>query len=239
MKQPTPTDELVIWDVGLGAAFNAMAVVHCFERCYAERQTPPLRRVRLVSFDCNLDPLTLAAKHPGCFPHLRHGAPSQILNSGKWEHPSRLLQWELRKGDFRAGLDVAITPDLIFYDPFSAKADPTLWTAEIFARIFRHCAPKSAEFYTYSASTAVRAALLAAGFFVAEGIRTGPKATTTIAFTRATRAEQHPLAPQLLAQQWLTRWRRSHAKIPTTLTTEESADFAKRIETHPQFCGAS
>ena len=28
------SDELVIWDVGLGAASNAMAAIHCFERCH-------------------------------------------------------------------------------------------------------------------------------------------------------------------------------------------------------------
>ena len=52
-------------------------------------------------------------------------------------------------------------------------------------RIAAHCAPKSAELYTYSAATAVRVALLTAGFYVAEGTGTGPKASTTAAFTRA------------------------------------------------------
>src|SRR5262249_19559076 len=159
-------DELVIWDVGLGAAFNAMATIHCFERCYAESGENALRPVHLVSFDWDLDSLILAAKHSRCFPHLRHGAPYKILANGKWEHSSSLLHWELLKGDFRDCLESAKMPDLIFYDLFSAKTDPALWTAEIFARIFRRCAPKSAELYTYSVSTAVRVALLTAGFFV-------------------------------------------------------------------------
>jgi queuine tRNA-ribosyltransferase len=237
VKRPASADELVIWDVGLGAAFNAMAIVHCFERCYAERGANALRSVRLVSFDWDLDSLTLATKNPVYFPHLRHGAPFQILDNGAWEHASHLLQWELRKGDFRDEIDSASVPDLIFYDLFSAKTYSALWTAEIFARIFQRCAPKSAELYTYSVSTAVRVAMLISGFFVAEGIGTGPKATTTIAFTRATGAREHPLSPRLLGQQWLTRWRRSHAKFPPTLANEERADFEKLIETHPQFCG--
>lgn len=235
VKQQAPADELVIWDVGLGAAFNAMAVVHCFERCYAERGENALRPVRLVSFDWDLDPLILAAKYPGCFPHLWHGAPFRILENSKWEHTSRLLHWELFKGDFRDCLESANIPDLIFYDLFSAKTDSSLWTAEIFARIFQRCAPKSAELYTYSVSTAVRVALLTSGFFVAEGIGTGPKAATTIAFTRARGAGDHSLSPRLLGQQWLTRWRRSHAKFPTTLANEERSHFEQLIETHPQF----
>lgn len=233
----TSPDELVIWDVGLGAAFNAMAAVRCFEKCYIEKGANALRPVRLVSFDWDLDSLTLAAKNPGCFPHLRHGAPFKLLENGKWEHASGLFQWELRKGDFRAGLHLASIPDLIFYDLFSSKTHSTLWTAELFTRIFQHCASKSAELYTYSVSTAVRAALLASGFFVAEGIRTGPKEATTIAFTQATGAREHPLSPRLLGQQWLTRWRRSHAKFPATLANEEQEHFEKLIEMHPQFCG--
>lgn len=235
VKQPSPTNALVIWDVGLGAAFNAMAAVRCFEKCYAERGTNALRPVRLVSFDWDLDSLILATKNPGCFPHLRHGAPFKILENGKWQHASGLFQWELRKGDFRDGIDSANAPDLIFYDLFSSKTHSTLWTAELFTRIFQHCTPKSAELYTYSVSTAVRVALLTAGFFVAEGTATGPKEATTIAFTRATGAREHPLSPRLLGQQWLTRWRRSHAKFPTTLANDNRADFEKLIETHPQF----
>ena len=235
LQRQALADELVIWDVGLGAAFNAMAAVHCFERCYAERGETALRPVRLVSFDWDLDSLTLAAKHPVSFPHLRHGAPFRILEHGKWEHASSLLKWELLKGDFRDGIESANIPDLIFYDLFSAKTDSSVWSAEIFARIFQRCTPKSAELYTYSVSTAVRVALLTAGFFVAEGVGTGPKSATTIAFTRATGAGDHPLSPRLLGHQWLTRWRRSHVKFPATLANEEQSHFEKLIETHPQF----
>jgi len=231
----TLADALVIWDVGLGAAFNAMATIHCFERCYAEGGENVLRPLHLVSFERDLDPLTLAAKHPARFPHLRHSAPAKLLKNGAWEHPSSLLQWKLLKGDFRDCLESANIPDLIFYDPFSFKTDSALWTAEIFARIFQRCAPKATELYTYSASTAVRVALLSAGFFVAEGIGTGPKSATTIGFTRWTGARDHPLHPRLLGQQWLARWRRSHVKFPPTLTTGERDHVEHFIETHPQF----
>ena len=235
IKRDAAADELVIWDVGLGAAFNVMAAIHCFERCYGGKDENALRPLRLVSFECDLDPLALAAKHPARFPHLRHGAPCKILENGKWQHDSSLLQWELLKGDFRGYIESATIPDLIFYDPFSSKTDSALWTAEIFLRIFERSLPKSAELYTYSASTAVRVALLTAGFFVAEGIGSGPKSDTTIAFTRARGAGDHPLSPRLLGQEWLTRWRRSDAKFPTGLSNEEKAHFEKLIETHQQF----
>jgi len=239
LKRAAPADELVIWDVGLGAASNAMAAIHCFERCYAEEGENTLRPLRLVSFEWDLDPLTLAAKNPGRFPHLRHGAPFQILENGKWEHASSLLHWELLKGDFPSFIESAIIPELIFYDPFSYKTDPALWTSAIFSRIFKRCLSKSAELYTYSASTAVRVALLTAGFFVAEGVGTGPKSDTTIAFTRAKGAGDHPLSPRLLGQEWLARWRRSGSKFPTTLSDKERPHFEKLIENHQQFSSDS
>ena len=230
-------DELVVWDVGLGAASNAMAVIHCFERVYAEQGANVLRPVRLVSFEYDMNPLTLASKHPARFPHLRHGAPFQILTSGQWQHPSQLLRWELAKGHFPDFIESAPIPDIIYYDPFSYKTEPDLWTAAIFTRIFQSSLPKPAELYTYSASTAVRGALLAAGFFVARGVGTGPKSETSIAFTQDSGARNHPLSPRLLGQAWLMRWRRSGSKFPATLTTEERPHFEKLIEAHRQFSG--
>ena len=176
--------ELVIWDVGLGAASNAMAALQCFEQALAEHGAEALRPLRIVSFEIDLDPLKLAVKFASHFPHLRHGAPHALLEQGRWAHDSGLLTWELHQGDFLGFLESSPVPDLIFYDPFSAKTDTGLWTADVFARIHRHCGPKSAELYTYSSATAVRVALLTAGFFVAEGAGTGPKADTTLAFTQ-------------------------------------------------------
>jgi hypothetical protein len=56
-------------------------------------------------------------------------------------------------------------PDVIFYDPFSAKTDSALWVPEVFARVRAHCGEKAAELFTYSSATAVRVALLSASNF--------------------------------------------------------------------------
>jgi queuine tRNA-ribosyltransferase len=235
LKRQAIEEELIVWDVGLGAASNAMAAIQCFERTYTERGGPALRALRLLSFEWDLDSLTLAAKHPECFPHLRHGAPFKLLEMGKWGHSSGLLQWELLKGDFRDTIESAGTPDLIYYDPFSYKTDAALWTAAVFARIFNRCLAKSAELYTYSASTAVRVAFLTAGFFVAQGTGTGPKSETTIAFTTEDGHADHPLSPRLLGKEWLARWRRSGARFPVLISNEDKLQLEKRIESHPQF----
>ena len=259
-------DELVIWDVGLGAGSNAMAVLRCFEQRLAEeelrrqhasgtglptregRNVAPqefpgsgdpchsgLRPLRLVSFEIDLDPLRLATSKAAYFPHIQHGAPKELLAQGQWTHRSGGLHWELAHGDFLALFPTAKPPDLIFYDPFSAKTDSALWTAETFAQIRRACAAKPAELYTYSAATAVRVALLSSGFFVGEGVGTGPKAATTIAFTTAGVAARHPQAPRLLDGEWLARWRRSSSKTPASVPDAERTAFEQAIEKHPQF----
>jgi queuine tRNA-ribosyltransferase len=234
-----------------------MAALHCFESEWKRRAERvqarqgaaienrtnagllhpmrAMRPMRLVSFEHDLDSLKLALGNPRDFPHLRHGAPHELLKNGTWKHSSGLLCWELIEGDFLERFEAATTPDLIFYDPFSFKTDARFWTSAVFSRIFEKLSPKSAELYTYSASTAVRVALLTAGFFVAEGVGMGPKSSTTLAFSRANGAAAHPLAPALLGPDWLARWKRSHLKVPTGLPAEEKPAFEKRIETHPQF----
>jgi queuine tRNA-ribosyltransferase len=85
----------------------------------------------------------------------------------------------------------------------------------------------------------VRVSLLTAGFFVAQGVGTGPKPDTTIAFTTAKGAGDHPLSPRLLGEGWLRRWRRSGAKFPTTFSNEQRSHFEKLIENHHQFLSES
>ncbi len=228
-------EDLVIWDVGLGAATNAMAVLRCFEAVLAARGAETIRPVRLVSFECDLDPLRLAVRWGGYFPHIRHGAPSALLATGAWTHPTGRLRWELQHGDFLEKYAAPPRPDVIFYDPFSYKTDSALWTAVTFARLAEFCAPKPAELYTYSAATAARVALLAAGFFVGAGVGTGPKAETTIACNRPEPLRVHPSGARLLGPDWLARWRRSTAQVPASVPAEERAGFIARIEAHPQF----
>jgi queuine tRNA-ribosyltransferase len=235
LKRAGADGELVLWDVGLGAASNAMAALECFARVLADHGTDAVRPLRIVSFERDLDPLRLALREPGRFPHLRHGAPHALVNAGRWSHGSGLCHWELWHGDFLGFLESAAVPEIIFYDPFSAKTDSPLWTAGVFARLFAHCAPKSAELYTYSAATAVRVSLLTAGFFVAEGTGTGPKSTTTAAFTRAEGAKNHPSPLALLGAEWLARWRRSTSKFPAGLAEEEKPAFERHLLAHPQF----
>jgi len=140
-------------------------------------------------------------------------------------------------GDFPGTIQNApAPPDIIFFDPFSSKTDGDQWTLGTFRRILTACAGRAVELFTYSCSTPVRSALLAAGFYVARGCSTGDKAETTFALTpAAVRNLASPSGPDFLAGEWLGKWNRSSARYPADLPEDEQTVFEQAIRNHPQF----
>jgi queuine tRNA-ribosyltransferase len=100
----------------------------------------------------------------------------------------------------------------------------TLWTTDAFARLARRCAP-GATLFTYSTATAVRSALLLAGFVVGRGDASGPKKETTAA------AMPPGLPARPLDARWLARLGRSSAPFPP----DAPGDALERISAFPQF----
>ena len=227
-------EPLVIWDVGLGAAANAMAAIRCYEE---QAASGPVRPMQIVSFENDLDSLKLARHHPDKFQYLRHSAPPALIEHGHWQsktHPG--LSWVLITGDFIETLANAPgPPDLIFYDMYSSHTSPAPWTLETFHRVFAACRERAAEMFTYSCATANRAALLAAGFFVAKGCGTGEKKETTIALTPAALDAASLRRRELLSADWVEKWGCSRLKFPAAILPEQQAAFEQTIRGHPQF----
>lgn len=226
---------LVVWDVGLGAAHNAMAAIRVYEQLIAEGLTN-LRPLHLYSFENDLDSLRLAIDHLLRFKHLWHSAPSRILSQGEWSNANNQVQWKLLEGDFTTLISAvaAPTPHILFYDPFSSKTNAPLWEFELFQRLFHYCESELTEFFTYSNSTPVRASLLAAGFMLAKGIPSAAKADTTIAITPRM-AKANLFSRELLDHTWLKRWERSDRPYPEALNIEQVPWFLEQIRNHPQF----
>jgi queuine tRNA-ribosyltransferase len=213
-----------------------MAAILCYE---AQAAAGPVRPMHVISFENDLDPLRLAFLHNREFTYLRHSDIGGILDTGRWQSPRHAgLQWTLMQGDFLEQMAAApAPPDLIFFDMFSSKTDGDQWTLDAFRKVFAACQGRAVELFTYTCSTPIRAALLAAGFYVARGCSTVDKTDTTIALTpEAFRAP--PSAPrELLAEEWLGKWGRSSAKFPADISPEEQQAFEQAIRSHPQFQG--
>jgi len=225
---------LLIWDVGLGAAANAMAAIHAYE---AAALQGPVRPMQLISFENDLDSLKLARVNNAFFQYVRHAAPDGILKEGRWQsHIHTGLSWVLIAGDFLATMEQApAPPDLIFYDMFSSKTDGDSWTTEAFCRLFAACGDKPAELFTYTCSTAIRAALLVAGFHIAKGRSTGEKLETTIALTPSASRSLPPGRYAILAGDWLEKWKRSGAQFPAGIGEAQRPAFERAILDHAQF----
>lgn len=213
---------LIVWDVGLGAAHNAMALIHAMDR------NPDHGEIQLVSFETDLDAFRLALRHQKQFPHLRHAAPhileqKQLVQRGK-------LTWTLCEGDFLTTFPTFAAPDVIFYDPFSANVDNGPWSLAGFQRLFAHL-DRHTELFTFTSSTAVRTSLLAAGFHVGRGVATGPRSETTIALKLDGASSGH----HLLGRDWLERRARSSARFGADIAPELHADVESLIVNHAQF----
>jgi queuine tRNA-ribosyltransferase len=221
-------EPLVLWDVGLGAAANAMTAIR-----EVEQSVPAITRpLKVFSFENDLDSLKLALDHPGRFKHLRHAAPRALLAEGRWQSPTAAIEWRLLVGDFAQHQFNAPPPDIIFFDPFSYKTDGAMWSLSAFRELAKACAEKPVELFTYTYSTRVRAAMLAAGFYLARGRGTGPKAETTIGLTPAAAAAVH--RHELLGLDWLAKWRRSETQVPLGNLEHDDA-WRAAVLGHPQF----
>ncbi len=217
------SDEFVIFDIGLGAAANAIAAMSC-----AQNMTGPSRPLRLVSFERDLDLLKFALHHSEKFAHFKgfESAIEQILDKGHW-HNDKIF-WELHHGDFlETSKNTIPRPHLIFFDPYSPKVNQDMWTSECFKKIRQSSRePKDGgtSLYTYSQATCIRVALINAGFFVGYGQATGLKTQTTEAATGLS------MLKSPLDKIWFERWQRSNARYPYGCTSENQPDVDRAVE---------
>ncbi len=104
---------LVVWDVGLGAAFNAMALISAYESAGAANDAKPMRPLHITSFATETTPLELALGHPWLFPHTRHAGPHTLWRENLWQSKHQNVKWELFLGDFIETKERATEADVV------------------------------------------------------------------------------------------------------------------------------
>jgi tRNA U34 5-methylaminomethyl-2-thiouridine-forming methyltransferase MnmC len=232
--------EFVIWDVGLGAAANALTVL---------RATRDITcNIRLVSFDHTIEPLEFALKHAadlGYFGGYENHVKKFILEHHMtFQDDKQSVNWEFHLGDFPTFLSnlkfktenskLVPAPHAILFDAYSPAKNPAMWTLPLFTNLFQLLDPKRAcALPTYSRSTILRVTLLLAGFFVGVGHATGEKEETTIA------ANTLDLITEPLDARWLDRAARSHSAEPMIEPVYRIASLStetlEKLRRHPQF----
>ncbi|MGC8744896.1 MAG: MnmC family methyltransferase [Verrucomicrobiia bacterium] len=232
-------NEFVIWDVGLGAAANPVSILEC-----SKNLTTPLR---IISFDYTIEPLEFALQHTSELQYLKGW--ENILYTLIQTHRVSFINgkqpvvWEFHKGDFPSMLNQFLrlpssnklpAPCSIFYDAYSPKTNPQMWTLSVFKNLYALLDPSiPCSLATYSRSTLIRATLLLSGFFVGIGNATGEKEETTIAANRI------DLIPVLLDKRWLFRAKRSTSAHPLInaeyIQKPISSEIFDQLLAHPQF----
>lgn len=228
--------ELVVWDVGLGAAANSVTVLNAI--CGIRG------KVTMISFDHTLEPLTFALEHHHQLGYLAdYQKPlSELIRKraarfapGDGEE----VEWKVILGDFPTlihsprALELA-KPHVVLYDAFSPAKNPAMWTYPVFAQLYKLLDPaRPCVMPTYSRSTMLRVTLLLAGFWVGAGHATGEKEETTIAANHA------ELIKEPLGERWLERARVSKSAEPMWEPLYRQAHLRpetwERLRQHPQF----
>jgi tRNA U34 5-methylaminomethyl-2-thiouridine-forming methyltransferase MnmC len=229
------TGEFVIWDVGLGAAANALTVL---------RETREIcASIHMVSFDNTVEPLKFALEHRDSLGYLG-GFEEQMdcllrENQIAFANGNQAVNWNLHLSDFPTLIasreaNTLPKPHAIMFDAFSPAKNPAMWTETLFANIFKLLDPKRpCALSTYSRSTMLRVTLLLAGFFVGVGHATGEKEETTIA------ANTLDLITEPLNSEWLQRAHRSGSAEPMWEPIYRQAKLSvetwEKLRRHPQF----
>jgi queuine tRNA-ribosyltransferase len=222
LARPGP-DALVLLDIGLGAGSNAIAAWKLSERMPALS-----RRLEIVSFERNLEPIALALTDEHApsfgFEGAAREAARALLDDGR--HETARTTWRLVAGELPTTLagEPEASADVAYWDPYSPRANPSLWTMEAFVALRRLCRA-GATVYSYSGATAIRSALLLGGFAVGIGEAMRQDRQTTKAALHASDLERP------LDRRWLERLGRSSAPFPS----DAPSDALARVAALPQF----
>jgi queuine tRNA-ribosyltransferase len=214
---------LVLLDVGLGAGSNAIAAWRV-----SSARTGVGRPLVIVSFDRSLGALEVAlgSEHRGAFGFDGEAEIAARILCVEHRHVSAHTEWRLVLAELPAALakEPEASADVVFWDPFSPGVDAALWGYEAFSVLRRTCRA-GATVHTYSGATAIRSALLLAGFAVGMGASRSTGKQSTIAAVNVGDLEQP------LDTRWFQRLTRSTVAFPA----DAPPDALERVRESAQF----
>ncbi|MGG6265778.1 tRNA (5-methylaminomethyl-2-thiouridine)(34)-methyltransferase MnmD [Leptolyngbya sp. AN03gr2] len=156
LEQRAKQSEIKLLDVCYGLGYNTAAAIEVI------RKVNPICNIDIYGLE--LDPTVPI----GAAPLLQHWSTNvqTVLESLAKQHfyQDDHLKAQLMTGDARQTIQQLnhFQADAIFFDPFSPRRCPQLWTVEFFKLVAQRLAPDG-KLATYSRSASVRTALIEAG----------------------------------------------------------------------------
>ena len=223
--------EVVVFDVGLGGAANALAAISAWEELRGLGRR--IRPLRIVSFENDPEPLRFAIGNAEALGYLRgyEDVLEQLLRDGQWQREDGGIAWELRLGDFTSLIhEEPRRADVVFFDPFSPRTNPPMWSLATLEGVFACRRPGgNCRLVTYSTAFGTRAALLLAGYYVGDC----PGRDTS---RMGTVAQTHFSGLHLpLDRGWLGRWKRDRMPWPCLTPTTQHRQVREQLLGHPQW----
>lgn len=236
--QTSQASPYVVWDVGLGAAANSMAVLESWNQSESGH-------LHLISFDRTLSPLKCAlaerSQRPDHFKYLEN-LPAEMLQNLCYQKAGekKSITWDWIIGEFVEGLATCLNgkrswavPHAVLYDSYSPARNYEMWKLDHWKNLYLYCQANDTTVVSYSRATGARVTMMLAGFFLGRGCATGEKDETTLASTKLS------LLTDPLNHRWLERVKRSHTSHPFTGEHYESKPITeawlKNLEAHHQF----
>lgn len=222
---------LVLYDVGMGTAANAIAAISAVqEKCCTPSTKRWARPFEIISFEKYPEALAQILAAGDAFQFLTPFRETlHTLLQDKEVKRGDQISWRLVSGDFSTqNLSPLPRPDLIYFDFYSPGTCPELWTKTIFEKLFEKSGPDT-KLITYAAGKSVRSAMLLAGFFVGTGPSTDMKLETTIASTQIQNLEKP------LTLDWLKSLERSTKPFPLDVPPHHYDEAILELKRHPQF----
>jgi queuine tRNA-ribosyltransferase len=229
----SPSKPLVIYDIGLGIGANALATIDTLFQLPID-PCQKQRKVEIISFETDPSGIAFALEHLNAFPFMRkyEHILRELLKTGTtyfFSDSGIEFNWSLHVGDFRKWLGLTPPAELIYFDLYSPKVSPELWSLDSFELCFQaavtHSDPsRETKLITYCSATSVRSALLLAGFHVGIGVSTPAKRDTTLASTNLSSLNQP------LDSRWIEHLKRSAKPFPLDCLNIDHKILYSRIE---------
>ncbi|MBW3018026.1 hypothetical protein KY325_02615, partial [Candidatus Woesearchaeota archaeon] len=155
------TGKILILDVCFGLGYNSAAAIE------TALKSNPECRIEIIGLE---DDEGILKKTLKLEPEIEHyDKIKQAIKNKDKKFEDKQIKIQILLGDARETIkEIKIKFDAVFFDPFSPKKCPELWTADFFLDVNK-VMKKGAILATYSCAKSVRKNMETAGFFVTDG----------------------------------------------------------------------